>query len=194
MILTIAIPTTFDRRPLFNKLKLELEYQQLNFEDKVEIIFLEDNKELSIGEKREKLYHMAKGEYCVQIDSDDSVASNYVQEVLKALESAPDAVGYIEHCTINGKFAKSSISHRWPDWKSNFAGWDYVRTNHFKTPIKTELCKQAGVPHIRFGEDHEFAKRVKPFIKTEVFIDKPMYYYKYDKKPTETHEQRYGIK
>ena len=50
----------------------------LKAESKVEVIVICDNKEISIGEKRNRLYTAASGEFSVQIDDDDDVAGNYV--------------------------------------------------------------------------------------------------------------------
>ena len=86
MILSILIPTVIGReRPL--ELLTNRIYSQigdLKAESKVEVIVICDNKEISIGEKRNRLYTAASGEFSVQIDDDDDVAGNYVFNVLKA--------------------------------------------------------------------------------------------------------------
>ena len=70
MILSILIPTVIGReRPL--ELLTNRIYSQigdLKAESKVEVIVMKDNKEISIGEKRNQLYAAASGEYSVQID------------------------------------------------------------------------------------------------------------------------------
>jgi len=191
MKLTIAIPTIVGREKQFMKLMTELEYQIL-LRDDVEIISLCDNKEMSIGTKRQKLYEMAKGRWTIQVDDDDSLADDYVEQIIPALANDPDCIGYVEDCDIDGKKQLSSISKTYKEWKT--IGNKHERTPYFKVPIKTELCLKAGVTDMRFGEDHDFAKRIHKMIKTEVYLDIPMYYYKRITKRGETHESRYGIK
>ncbi len=47
-----------------------------------------------------------------------------------------------------------------------------------------------GVKDMRFGEDHDFANRILPFLKTEHYIDREMYIYQYKSEP---HNIKYGI-
>jgi len=91
MILSILIPSTTDRKIMTDKLYHYLQAQVLysNLDEKVEIIVDMDNKEVSIGAKRQRMIEAAKGEYVVQIDSDDWVSSDYIKTILKALEENP---------------------------------------------------------------------------------------------------------
>lgn len=189
MKLTLAIPTVSGREEQFDKL---YEFCQKQAEGlQVEVIYLKDNKEMSIGAKRQRLYEMSKGEWTVMIDDDDWISDDYVVQVLAALDHNPDCVGYIEDCDIDGRKEKSSISKEWTKWYTY--GRNHYRTPYFKVPIRTSLCLQAGVADIRFGENHEFSRRIHPMIKTEVYLDIPMYYYRRVTKRGETHAQRYGI-
>ena len=69
----------------------------------VEIRILSDNKEMSVGEKRNKLIHMAKGEYFSFIDDDDLVSEEYVDQVLRKLRKNPDVVTFWGYRFHNGK-------------------------------------------------------------------------------------------
>lgn len=200
MKLTIAIPTVIGREAQFEALQAELFIQRkvYGFVNSVEIISLCDNKEISIGAKRQKLYEMAKGEYTVQIDDDDWIAPTYIEDVMKALLYNLDCIGYVERCIINGKTMYSKISNEFADWATvspnEIDGFHYQRTPFFKVPIKTSICLQVGVNDLRFGEDHDFARRIKPKLITEVFIPKALYYYTADSLTPEQHNERYGIK
>ena len=193
MILTICIPTIIGREAQFEALRNELQSQALGYQ--VEIISLCDNKEISIGKKRQRLYEMAKGEYAVQLDDDDWIAPTYIEDVMLNLGS--DCIGYVERCIINGKTMYSKISNEFADWATvspnEIEGYHYHRTPFFKVPIRTALCLAVGVNDMRFGEDHDFARRIKPLIKSEVFINKAMYYYTADSLTPEEHNRRYGI-
>src|SRR5690606_28377306 len=100
-VLSILIATTRDRREMFKLLFFEFHKQS---QDKpVEVLYEEDNKEISIGAKRQKLLERAKGDYIVFFDSDDWPMPYYVDYILEALERKPDCVGFLIHMTTNGK-------------------------------------------------------------------------------------------
>jgi len=194
MILSILIPTTTDRQADFERLESELQKQIGN--KQVEVFSLCDNKEVSVGAKRNELYKMAQGKYSVMIDSDDWVPPYYIKEVLKAAKQDKDCIGYIEACLINGEEKKSLISlkcEKWCEFSPAKEGFHYHRTPFFKVPIKTEICKYVGVKDMRFAEDHDFAKRVHMMLKDEAFINKEMYYYHANSMTREEHNKRYGI-
>lgn len=182
MRLTIAIPSIVERQSEFEKRKSYIEKQIAvnGLEKEVELIYLIDNREMTIGEKRERLYSMAKGEYCVQIDDDDKVPSNYVYNVWLATHAKVDCIGYLEEVLIGGRVfrSKHSIAYqKWEDVPTAPDGIRFRRTPFCKTPIRTELCRKAGVPHLRFAEDEGFANRIRPMLNTEIFINDIMYIY-----------------
>jgi len=192
IILTIAIPSIESRKIKFWSLHDTIENQitASGLQKEVELIYFIDNKEISIGAKRQKLIDLAKGKYLVMIDDDDTVDRYYVPEVVAACRMDADTVGYYEQIHHSRKL--SVITNRAKEWSEQPAfGADFVRTPFFKNPIKTELCRQVGCKDMRFGEDKDFAVRIKPLIKTEYFLDKIMYHYRY---AFEDHNKKYGIK
>lgn len=193
MKLSILIPTIIERQKQFNDLVAYL-HNLVDLEDlngQVEIISLCDDKEMTIGEKRQALYEMANGEYSWQIDDDDNVSSDSLSEIFEAMATEPDCITFQELCLIDGKESHSNFSLKYIDWAENFDGWDHVRTPFFKTPIKTFLCQQVPVPPIRFGEDHKWAQEIKYLLKSEVHLEKNIYYYIHNSTPF---NERYGIK
>jgi len=191
--LSIQIPTTHDRKELFNDLIAKLEYMVKTYglESDIEIISLCDAKEMTIGEKRERLYALSSGLYSWQIDSDDMISADALPLIMEAIKEGPDCITFLELCKIDGVESRSRFSLEYSDWGENIGEYDHLRTPFFKTPIKTELCRQVQIPHIRFGEDHAFAKLIKPLLKTEAHIPKPLYYYRHISTPF---NERYGIK
>lgn len=192
-LLSILIPTVKEREEQFHQLLTYLQ-QQLHdhkLTDLVEIRFLSDNKEMTIGEKRNKLYRMAQGEYSWQIDDDDWVHYEAIPYIIDKLKERPDCIGFKELCIFDGKRVESSdFSIMYPGWMDNYNGFDHVRTPFFKSPIKTRLCLQCPVPHIRFSEDHEFSKMLYPLLRTELYIDEFIYHYLHNStEPTD----RYGF-
>lgn len=194
ILLSILIPTVKERAEQFHKLKQYIFRQMVDHEltDVVEILYVQDNKEMTIGEKRNKLYRMANGHYSWQIDDDDWLhpeAVPYVIDELKALDC--DCVGFKELCIFDGKRVESSnFSMKYGGWADNQDGFNHVRTPFFKTPIKTRLCLQCPVTPVRWGEDHEFAKLIYPLLQKENYIDEFLYIYRHDSTP---HNERYGI-
>lgn len=193
MILSILIPTVEERADQFHELLTFLQWQihEHHLNDIVEIKFLKDNKEMTIGEKRNKLYRMAEGDYSWMIDDDDMVHHDAVPLIVDALKDRPDCVGFKELCIFDGKRVESSnFSIRYPGWLDNYDGFNHVRTPFFKTPIKTRLCLQVAVAPLRWGEDAKFAQDIYPLLKAESYINEFIYIYRHNSSP---HNQRYGI-
>lgn len=194
MILSILIPTVKERADQFHQLLTYIQGQihDHHLSDVVEVRHLKDDKEMTIGEKRNKLYRMAEGEWSWQIDDDDWIHYEAIPMIVDALKDRPDCVGFKELCVFDGKRVESSsFSRRYSGWMDNYDGFNHVRTPFFKTPIKTRMCLQCPIPHIRFGEDHEFAKMIAPLIQSEAYIDEFIYIYQHNSTP---HNLRYGIK
>ncbi len=189
--LSIQIPTLNARKKQFNKLHESLLKQKT---DEVEIIFESDNKEISIGAKRERLLMRSNAKYFVQVDDDDSLADDYIAKVLIALKQKPDCIGYLESVIWNGEKRIACHSIRYDDWADKTDGYDYVRTPFFKDVIRVNLAQGVGVNDMRYGEDHDFAKRIKPFLKKEVFINELMYFYSHSDLTEQESNERYGIK
>lgn len=197
MLLSILIPTTVDRRNEFLKLKEEFKRQvsEGGFADSVEIKWLEDNKQMSVGAKRDLLYKSAKGKYSLQWDSDDWIHPLGIKLILEAAKQGADCITYQEHCAMDGEIKFSNFSLEYPDWNGEgnnvlSDGFHFQRTPFFKTPILTSICQEAGVGDIRWSEDHDFARRIKPLLKTEAHI--PEFIYLYQHSSTEFNE-RYGF-
>lgn len=188
IVLSILIPSTFDRKQMTEELVRHLDYQSgLS----VEILVHYDNRELSIGAKRQQMITEAKGEYIVQIDSDDWVPDDYVATLLRAFESNPDCVGHQIACS-GTQYKRESASNKYPKWCVKRFGFDYIRTPYPKTPIRRSICLKIGFKDLRYGEDHDFSIRLKNsgLIKTEVYLNRVMYYYRYKFAP---HNEKYGI-
>lgn len=194
-ILSILLPTTFDRRNTFYPL-LEFILKQINengVNGIVEILIDEDNKEKSIGKKRQELLERANGEFVVGIDSDDWIADDYIERIINAINYSPDIdhIGFYERCNIDGVISKSIFSIRHKKWEENADGYDHIRCANPKSVIRTEKAKKVGFCGLRYGEDRIFSETVTAILDKEYFIDKELYYYNYI---SSEHNVRYGIK
>jgi hypothetical protein len=124
-------------------------------------------------------------------DDDDGAHSHALPFIKEALATRPDCVTYKESCLLDGVFKSSNHSNKYVDWGENLDGYDYVRTVFFKDVIRTALCLQTGVKDMRYAEDIDFARRLKPLLQTEEHIDEYIYYYQHI---SSDHNTRYGIK
>ncbi len=193
MKLSILVCTIVSRKKEFDLLRHHLQTQinELGLQKEVEILYQCDDKEISVGKKRQILLERSKGDYVVFIDDDDMVPYFYVQKIAEAIKLNLDCIGFRIECTgTSGKTA--SASDKWNDWADNVGGFDYVRTIYHKNPIKRGLALLIGYKDMRFGEDYDYSKRLKTscLLQNEVFIDEVMYLYRFKYEDPKT---KYGL-
>jgi len=159
---------------MFSKLYAELQRQSSGLE--VEVLYEEDNKQISVGAKRQKLLERAMGKYVCYFDSDDWPFSYYVKMIVDALETGPDCVGFLIHMTTNNLNPQVCChSLRYPVWKNKVDGYDYVRNVTHFNPVLRELALKVGFKDMRYGEDKIYSDAVTKLCKTEVFINKKIF-------------------
>jgi glycosyltransferase involved in cell wall biosynthesis len=171
--LSILIATLPQRVIMFNGLLAELANQAKGFDTEI----LSDSGIGTVGAKRQRLLQAAKGAYICYIDDDDWITPDYLREILNALQSEPDAVGFRGWITTNGKKPKDfsiSMLHEYTE-RHNM----YFRFHNHLSPVRREIALSVGFKDMSYGEDHDYATRLRPLIKTEVYIDKKLYHYRY---------------
>lgn len=184
----IATETKEDDTIEERHLKARYEHKQL-----VELLHHEDNREISIGAKRQGLLERATGEYIVYFDSDDFPKPDYIKKIVKALEEKPDCVGFKIEMTTNGKNPQTCChSLKYKQWKNNVDGFDYVRSVTIFNPVKRELALKVGFESIRYGEDKKYSDGLTPLCNTEVYINDFLFDYRYSTEMP--HAEKYGIK
>jgi len=196
--LSILVASTYCREEMTERLLSRLREMSKGYD--AEVVVCYDNKEMSIGTKRQKMIEEANGEYVCFIDSDDDVPTYYVKEIFAALDKHPDCIGF-DIKTIGTKGVLASASNRYSKWekrersrrdiKKGKGKYDYYRTPYHKTPIRREIALEIGFKDLRYAEDHDFSQRLKQsgLIKTEEYIDRVMYIYKYKE---EEFRKKYG--
>ena len=147
---------------------------------RVEILTDVDNREKTIGQKRNDLVSRAKGKYCCFIDDDDSVPEYYFSDIEAILTNCKDIdclslIGLYYH---NGELVKPflhslSFKHHCQD-KDAF----YRPPNHLN-PILTGFVKHIGFLKQNHGEDSDFSMRLSKsnLITREAMTTRPLYYY-----------------
>jgi len=157
----------------------------------VEILWLGDNKKMSVGEKRNKLLQMAKGDYICYIDDDDWVSDDYIDCILKALETNPDTVCF--ECQYSN--AETLVENHVYFNRRNFnkdeddKGIRYRMVNHLN-PVKRSIAIKIGFEEKNFSEDTAYAIKLwnSRLMNTDVTIPKILYHYRFDPAKSETHK------
>jgi hypothetical protein len=177
--LSVLICSLPSRRALLDKLTDEL-WMQADCSLMVEIL-VDAAEGGTIGEKRQRLLERARGEFIVFVDDDDWVSHDYVHRILMAILDNPDA----DCIALNGVMVTSGVSPE-PFYNSlEHAEWYSKDGKHYRSPshlspVRRELALAAGFPSKSYGEDHEYAMRLRPLLKKEASIgDAPAYFYFY---------------
>lgn len=196
MILSILICTIDSRKEKFDKLFDFIWKQRVVNETTsrfVEVLFESDNKEISVGAKRQKLLERAQGEFIVFVDDDDFVSENYVKSILRATRSKPDCIGFLIKCNMEGVEKTAITSNRYEKWMDGQDGFDYNRTIYHKSPVRRSIALQIGFNDLRYAEDADYSKRLKEsgLLVHEEFIDEVLYHYNYTYEDGNT---KFGIK
>jgi glycosyltransferase involved in cell wall biosynthesis len=176
MKLSILIPTIPEHSVKLEALLMSLNKQKTK---DVEILTYETKSEkdggLTTGQKRNELLKKSSGNYVVFVDADDVVSNNYVQTILDATTLGYDVICF-RVMYKKGSFKKEVIySMRY--------GRDAEKQTHYERlpnhlmPVKRNLALKAKYPNKTFGEDAEYAKRLKSLLKSEAVINEVLYYY-----------------
>lgn len=153
----------------------------------VEILYLGDNKKRSVGQKRNDLIGLAQGEYFTFVDDDDRVAPTYVQDIVKQIDKKPDLITFYAFRVHNGKPDRIVMyDFRYP--KDENKEGRYQRMPNHLMCWRKEAVKDFKFISTNYGEDSDWATRVKRDgkFKKVVEIKKVLYYYDFNIRTTET--------
>lgn len=168
MRLSILIPTIPNRK---SSLFSVLEKLEAQLTSEVHIITLYDNKQWSVGNKRNKLLHLADSEYVCFVDDDDEISKEYIGEILKATESKPDLI------TFNVRY-------------TNDKDEDYIcEYGEGQRPAHVHVWRNENLtdfPDTSTGEDTRWVKDNLSKVTSTIHIDKTLYHYKFNSKTTKT--------
>lgn len=176
MILSILIAHLPARKNLLDKLLFELRSQISAGRYEVEILV--DPNEGTVGAKRQRLIEQAQGDYVCFVDDDDTVSHDYISSIAQYLGEY-DAIGFQGDITTNGRGLKIftiSKDHAYEEKKGI-----YYRFNNHLSPVRRSIALQIGYKDMGHGEDYDYAVRLKEsgLVKTEKYIYKLLYHYKY---------------
>jgi hypothetical protein len=154
----------------------------------VELLVLTDNRRRSTGRKRQALLDAARGRFITHMDDDDMVSDDYVEEILKAIDSDPsaDVIVFNEECTLNGEkpftvrtgieFDNQGVYKDGDRWQ------DITRKPWHWCVWNAGLAKAAKFPDAYIDDDWFWVSQMLPKVKTQTRIDRVLRYYRQNSK------------
>lgn len=148
----------------------------------VEILTNIDKGQKTVGQKRNELLDLAKGEFICYCDDDDSVSDNYIEHLLAGISKGVDCCSLKGSYSVNGAYNglfEHSIKYR--GWATSKGKIKYLRYPNHLNCIKSSIAKQFKFPEINMGEDKDWSTQIHKsrLLKTEYYIDEILYYYNY---------------
>lgn len=163
---------------------------------RVQVVGWHNNGSPSLPKIRQRMVETATSDYVSFVDDDDLVSLSHVAEVVAALMTLPDYVGFQVQCYTDG--APTAIAHHsleFTRWR-NFPGRFERDISHIN-PIRTTLARRADFTRTRPGgaEDRAWADQLRRqrVLKTQVVVDRILYHYLFTTKGTRWQDPR-GIK
>ena len=188
-LLSILIPATPKRYhshlwPLWNKLQGQVD--ALQREGAVEVLVFLDNRQRTIGEKRDALVQMSRGRFVAFCDDDDDVADDYIEAIVGAIEAATkdtSVVTFDQLAVINGAEAVCSFSLRHRN--EPFAAPRFNRNAWHVCAWRGEMARRVRFPATNYGEDWAWAKHLVIDATGEIRIPRVLHVYRYDDRISE---------
>lgn len=171
MKLSVLVPTVSVRKGFLSRLLWGLE-PQLNQD--VEVVICSGDTD-PMGQKYNRMFQEAKGEYVACVDDDDYLASNYVDRVLTGIKLfGPDYISYGILHTEDGRYMSQVISSKDGDHTWQKQPYGILP----KCVIKRSIAKDFEFPNHHSG-DQEWSRAVQLSgrVKTEYIIDQVLYFY-----------------
>lgn len=174
-ILIPSIPSRFDKA-----IKLYNELQEMCEGLDVEILLLCDNKQRTIGEKREELKNISKGKYFMFVDDDDSLLS--VKEVYEKTEKDVDVITFKQRCYNDTGSEYIVTFGLGNEIEHNTENGNYKDCKRPPFPCCAwhKIFKGIHYPSVNYGEDGVWLNSVMPLAKTEIHIDKIIHSYNFN--------------
>jgi methylmalonyl-CoA mutase cobalamin-binding subunit len=191
--LSILVPSVSTRRKTFAPLMADQlfgQHEKLSPADRlrVEILMLTDTGRsggMLVGDKRNAMLRMARGDYVVFVDDDDRVEPDYIATLLDATEHGTDCITFDAMVRLDGGPAQPCQYRTSFARDENVPGFYRRLPNHLMV-VRRLLALSAGFPAKQKGEDAEYAIRLKPLLASEHAIGRTLYHYDFSSVTTET--------
>lgn len=183
MKLSILILSITDRAEQLKKLtdELDIQIEIYNLKDSVEVLTEIDNKEKTIGDKRNIVKAKANGEYICFIDDDDMVSRDYLKLIFDEINKGFDIITFHIDYIRDGK--RDSIICPSPSIDGIKIGEVLFWTNMLHLcPHKKELSDELSFPNRSVWEDLDYSRELSKLNLKEHRIDSVIYFYHYNSK------------
>jgi hypothetical protein len=158
---------------------IQTQITQSQYPHNVHVIVEVDDGTMTIGAKRNRLMAKASGEYVCYVDDDDKVSGNYVSAIAGVLWGCKvDCVGMrgeVEWPAGLWRTFEHSLKH-----DNYYERQDrFLRPPNHLNPIRRRIAARFPFPEADIGEDTDYAMKMlrARVLKTERFIDRPLYFY-----------------
>lgn len=190
-LLSVLIPATPARYhshlwPLYEKLAAQVDaLGYLPAGSGVELLVFLDNRQRTIGEKRDALVQMSRGKFVAFCDDDDDVSPNYISELAAAIEKAPgaDVITFKQRVFVDGIEAVCHFSLKHQNEPFSPAG--FKRNAWHVCAWRGDLARRYRFPASNYGEDWAWARHLVIEAKKEHHVDQVLHTYRYDSKVSE---------
>ncbi len=194
VIWSILIATICERQDKFKQLAQDLlnQINNLNLNQQVELVFYPDNRQVTVGYKRNQLLKCAQGEYISFIDDDDLIHHNYVGLIYPQLLTNPDCVKLIGIMTQPGHSSILRIhSIQYQEYLDTANA--LLRPPTHLNPMRKSIASQFKFLEVNFGEDKFWTMQIaqSKLLKQEADICEPYYFYQFDPSLSATWSQRF---
>ena len=199
-LVSVLIPTLIERREVFNKMidKLYKQIEAGNYQKKIEILSICDDRSVKLCDKRNMLQNLSNGKYFLHLDDDDELDEYFCESVVNHIENLsiyqkndPDIIGFNQLAKVNGDrfIVRPNINRDFnltpiKRGESNQTGyreyerfpWQYCLWNEkYKKIYRTE--SDGG----NAREDINWLKKVLlEYPKHMSYIDRVLHYYNFD--------------
>jgi hypothetical protein len=145
---------------------------------RIEICTSFDNREKTIGTKRQELLQGAKGKYFSFIDDDDLVTDAYFEDALATIK------GNFHTCRLRGQMSQYTFTHSIENTLDMpmFVGDAFVRPPNHLNVTMTDIGRVIPFKNARQGEDLDWTIRLAQtgWLKSEYQSDPSRIHYIYD--------------
>ena len=95
ILLSVGILTINGRENYFNRLMHHVKLAANKWAEQLEIIVAKDNREASVGTKRNQVLDQANGKFVCFIDDDDMISAEYFDDVMNSIIKYGDKIDVI---------------------------------------------------------------------------------------------------
>lgn len=181
---SILIATHVARHRTFDLLVRNLASQVAPHD--IEVVVYWNRGGLNIGAYRQALLEESAGEYVSFVDDDDRLPSYFCAEIMGAIESRPDYVGFELKLTDRTKPVQRTgrAIH-----SLEYAGWStgsgvYQRDITHLNPVRRELAVKGRFDGVS-GEDRRWSEQIRPYVHSQVYVDQVMYFYDFNRRKSQ---------